>query len=352
MHRVEGTIQRYDWGDEAAIPRLLGRTPDGSPQAELWFGTHVGAPSVLDGGSPLSDLTGPLPYLLKVLAAARPLSIQVHPSAAQAEAGFARENRLGIPLDAPQRTYRDPHHKPELIYALTPFEAMCGIAPLDATDALLEQLGPAAASLRAVLTHGGVDAVIALLLHERPPLDDLLTAAAHSDARRARWLVRLGELHPSDPSAALALFLNDIVLEPGQALFLGAGTMHAYLGGVGVEVMANSDNVVRCGLTTKHVDADEVLRVVDTTPVADPLVASTAHDNVVSFPVPVDDFRIDIVHVDSHAGWTAVGPELALCIKGSTEQLRRGQCGALVSGEDVSFDGEATICRIGTNITK
>ncbi len=352
MQRVNGIVQNYDWGDTTSIPALLRVAPDGRPHAELWFGTHRGAPSNLDDGTDLEHLTGPLPYLLKVLAAAHPLSLQVHPSSEQARAGFDRESARGIPLDSPQRTYRDPFHKPELIFALTRFEALCGIAPISATEQVLTSLGTAAASLRTTLDHAGIDGVVGLLLRDRPSLDDLVDAASHrGDDPNCRWLVSLAGQYPNDPSAALALFLNYVELQPGQAIYLRDGNMHAYLGGVGVEVMANSDNVVRCGLTSKHVDADEVLRVLDTTPLVEPVVPSTPDpEGGRTFPVPVSDFRlsvIDVNDVNDTTTWTARGAELILCIRGATDVVRAGECVVALDRESVTFVGDATLCRVG-----
>lgn len=350
MQRVNGIIQHYAWGDPTSIPDLLGQEPDSRPHAELWFGTHPAASSSVDDGRLLEDVVGPLPYLLKVLAAAQPLSLQVHPSAEQAAAGFERENEAGIPLDSPQRTYRDPCHKPELLCALTPFEAVCGIAPLDGTDVLLGELGPAAESMRTVLDHAGIDGVVGLILHDRSPLGPLLDAAAHHKDPRCRWLSKLSQQYPGDPSAALVLILNYVALEPGQAIYLGAGNLHAYLGGVGIEVMASSDNVVRCGLTSKHVDVDEVLRVLDTTPLPDPVVrASLDSDGGMRYPVPVPDFRVSTYDIDGSVSWRADGPELVLCTSGETVEIARGECAVAEDGEDVELVGTATVYRVGSN---
>jgi len=348
MRHVRGTAQHYEWGDPLAIPDLLGLEPDGRPFAELWFGTHPAAPSFVDDGEPLKSLTGELPYLLKVLSAASPLSLQVHPSAAQAAAGFEREERAGVPLTAPGRNYRDRRHKPELMYALTRFEALCGIAPLDATNELLASLGAPAAPIRSILGHSGVDGVIGLILDDWPDLTGLVDAARASADPHCRWLVRAAELHPGDPSAAIVLVLNYVDMQPGDAIFLGAGNMHAYLGGTGIEIMAASDNVLRCGLTGKHIDADEVLRILDDTPLADPFVQSVAEaDGGVSYPVPVDDFRITRYDVAGTASWIADGPELLLCTAGAVEGLVRGECAVALDGERVELSGSATVFRAG-----
>ena len=322
--------------------------PDGHPQAELWFGTHSGAPAHLASGDTLQSLVGPLPYLVKILAAAAPLSLQVHPSSSQAAVGFARENAAGVALDSPHRTYRDPFHKPELLCALTPFEALCGVAPLGLTDALLAELGPAGADMRTALHDGGIVSVIAHVLQHRPALAPLLDAAAHHPDPRCRWLTRLSQLHPGDPSAAIVLLLNYVALEPGEAIYLGAGNLHAYLGGAGIEVMASSDNVVRCGLTSKFVDADEVLRVLDTTPLVDPVVRPLrTSDGALSYPVPVPDFRVTMYEIDGSVGFVADGPELLVCTRGETVEVSRGQCVVALDGEEVELVGTATVCRIG-----
>jgi mannose-6-phosphate isomerase len=348
MRHVNGVLQHYAWGDPTAITDLVGGEPDGRPQAELWFGTHPGGAATLDDGRPLESLVGPLPFLLKVLAAGTPLSLQVHPSREQAIDGFDREEAAGIPLDSPQRNYRDRMHKPELMYALTPFEAMCGIAPLDRTDALLAELGPSAASLRSILDHGGIDGAVGLLLHDRPDLRDLVDAAAGHPDPRCRWMAIAAEMFPGDPSAAILLLLNYVAMQPGDAIFLGAGNLHAYLRGTGLEIMANSDNVLRCGLTVKNVDVDEVLRILDDSPLDDPLAPSmVGEDGGVSYPVAVDDFRITRYDIDGTSRWIADGPELVFCTAGETDGIRRGECMALLDGEHAILTGTATVFRAG-----
>ncbi|WP_046471761.1 mannose-6-phosphate isomerase, class I [Allosalinactinospora lopnorensis] len=299
MHRLTNQVRPYAWGSRAAIPRMLGREPDGRPQAELWLGAHHGAPSTLcteDGPVPFDDYicAGPkdalgewtvqrfgerLPFLLKVLAAEEPLSLQVHPDAARARAGFAAEEAAGIPIGAPHRNYRDPHHKPELVFALEPFEALCGFRdPADAHADLRELDCELARALCCDLAHAAPH--IAL----RAALTRLLTLpAAHRgrlvggfvaecEERAAEGIpeglhtstvIELARRYPGDPGAVAALLLNRVTLQPGEALFLPAGNVHAYLHGVAVEVMASSDNVLRAGLTGKHVDPVELLDVVD-----------------------------------------------------------------------------------------
>ncbi|RMH76263.1 MAG: mannose-6-phosphate isomerase, class I, partial [Actinomyces sp.] len=294
---LDGVVRHYDWGSPEAIPRLCGLAPDGRPWAELWLGAHPSAPAAVGPGrTPLDRLVaadpqgqlgpvvaerfGTLPFLLKVLAAARPLSLQAHPTLDQARRGFAREEAAGIPVDAPHRSYRDRSHKPELICALTTFDALCGFRHPVRTLALLDELATGALDpVRAALADSpdavGLSRVLRHLLEldaaEAATLvESVVAACAAADgsefARERRTALRLAELYPGDAGVVTSLLLNRVTLRPGQALFLGAGNLHAYLGGVGVEIMANSDNVLRGGLTTKHVDVPALLEVVDTSP--------------------------------------------------------------------------------------
>lgn len=258
VRRIHGTIQHYVWGDQEFIPRLLGLEPDGRPWAELWLGTHEHGPARVDDGRPLSELTGELPYLLKVLAAAEPLSLQVHPDAEQAVEGHAR----GV--------YPDDRPKPELLCALTPFEALCGVRPTDATLELLDAVGVANTSFARYLAIDGPGAVFSGLYRGSIDAAPVVAACADADRPEAGWVTRLAERYPGEPSVAATLLLNHVVLEPGEALRLDAGNLHAYLRGAGVELMGASDNVVRAGLTVKPVDPDEVMHIFDPTPLEHP----------------------------------------------------------------------------------
>jgi mannose-6-phosphate isomerase len=294
MQRIEGRAQHYAWGSPTAIPGLLGLAPTGEPYAEHWLGAHESAPSLVGGasldaliadhgedilGSATKDrFGGRFPYLMKLLAADRPLSIQAHPNREEAETGFARENAAGVPIDAPDRTYRDAWPKPEALIAITPFIGLCGFRDPVRTVDLIERLG-VADELRSVITpltqRKGSAALAQVFLDvlsfdgERLRRVDLVVDAAanhtEDDAELgdlARALVQLGNAFPGDRGILAALLLNNVTLLPGEGMFLGAGNMHAYLHGVGIEVMANSDNVLRGGLTTKHIDVDELMRVV------------------------------------------------------------------------------------------
>ncbi|RKN37422.1 mannose-6-phosphate isomerase, class I [Streptomyces hoynatensis] len=298
MDRLDNTIRPYAWGSVSAIPRLLGVEPTGQPQAELWMGAHPGAPSRVDRGAgpvslaevleadPAGELGEPtvrafgprLPFLLKLLAADSPLSLQVHPDLAQARAGFDAEEAAGVPPTAPYRNYKDANHKPELICALTPFDGLCGFRPAARTAELLDgldvdQLKPYADALRARPEEEALREVLTAVLSAEPAaMADTARRAGAAAAERAAEqgpfaaayavYADIARHYPGDPGVLAAMLLNHVTLRPGEALFLGAGVPHAYLRGLGVEIMANSDNVLRCGLTPKHIDVPELLRIV------------------------------------------------------------------------------------------
>ena len=303
MRRVTGFVQHYDWGDTTFIPELLGVEPDGRPWAELWLGTHPSGPSTFDDGRPLSDETGELPYLLKVLSAARPLSLQTHPDRSRAEAGF-REGR-----------YPDPNPKPELLCALTPFEALCGVRPVPATLALLDEL--AIDEMARSIEHDGPGAALTALyrghLDPRPVID----ACTTSDRPEARWVVHLDTMYPGQPSVAATLLLNLVRLEPGEAIHLDAGNLHAYLSGSGLELMGASDNVVRGGLTTKPVDVDELLAIVDPTPLEQPVMSR-------SESYVLDGVGVALRRIDVGAQHVSAGHELAIDLAGGAHYLAPG----------------------------
>lgn len=305
MQRVDGIVQHYAWGDRAFIPGLLGVEPDGAPWAELWLGTHPNGPSRFDDGSALIDRTGPLPYLLKVLAAAEPLSLQTHPDADQARDGHAR----GV--------YTDDQPKPELLCALTPFEALCGIRPVDASLSLLAELGIADGQLARALASDGPGTALIGLYRGTIDARTVVEACRASSRAEAGWIRRLDQRYPGDPSVAVALLLNHVVLEPGQALRLDAGNLHAYLCGAGIELMGASDNVVRAGLTVKPVDIDELLRIADPTPLAEPVLPD-AH----SYSLPTAG--VALVRLEAGERHRAVIHELAVELTGATWYLAPG----------------------------
>jgi mannose-6-phosphate isomerase len=270
---ISNTPRDYAWGSTTAIPELLGTAPTGRPQAELWLGAHPGSPSQLVGaGGTLADVVpGGLPFLLKVLAAASPLSLQAHPTAEQAAAGFAAESAAGIPIDSPDRNYKDASAKPELIYALSdPFRALCGFrAVAETRNLLLPVSGDAriAPLLDRLVDDASLRPVFEWLITRGPGVDDLIAAVVEASAvdDDPSWdtVRRLADVYPGDPGIAISLLMHTAVLRSGEALYLPAGYIHAYLQGVGVELMSASDNVLRGGLTPKHIDVPELLKVLD-----------------------------------------------------------------------------------------
>jgi len=315
---VTNTPRDYEWGSAELLADLEGRPASGAREAEVWFGDHPGCPAIVPDGRTLgawlaeegSDAGAParLPFLLKLLAAASSLSIQAHPSRAQAIEAFAREEAAGIPRDAPDRTYRDENHKPELIVAVSDtFTALAGIRDLDATRRLLAVLGTGGAALAARLS--GADAAtsvrgaISWLLSGDAAGDiaAIVTAAngAESDEFTAELALARTLAHdfPGDPGLGVALLMNLVVLRRGEGLFVPAGVLHAYQQGLGVEIMAASDNVLRGGLTPKHVDVRELLSVLDPAPGPVPVLRPAEVGGVARFTPDVPDFALTKVSV-------------------------------------------------------
>ncbi|MFJ8040099.1 mannose-6-phosphate isomerase, class I [Kitasatospora sp. NPDC096147] len=380
MDRLTNTVRPYAWGSVHAIPALLGVPADGAPQAELWLGAHPGDPSQVDRGEgrtgldrlieadPVGELGaasvakfGPaLPFLFKVLAAGLPLSIQAHPTLEQARAGFAAEEARGVPVEAPHRNYKDANHKPELFCALDEFEGLCGFrAPAEAA-ALMESLAvpeltPLIELLRGKPQSEALSAALATILSltgeaaERAVAATaaaLERAAAGSDptGQYAGYAFAAREF-PGDTGLIAALLLNHIRLQPGEALYLGAGLVHAYLRGTGVEIMANSDNVLRCGFTPKHVDVPELLKVVDfTASRPDVLRPVTDTDGEQLYPVPIDEFRLSRYLLDGTArALPGRAPQILLCTGGSA--LLTGSDGTaltLARGQSVFLKADGT----------
>lgn len=354
MFLLENPVRTYAWGAPDGLASLVGTAPSGGPEAELWVGTHPGAPSMIRGGEhdgrtlaeviagdPArwlgADLAAAghtaLPYLLKVLAIGRPLSLQAHPSADQAAAGFAREEALGTPVDAAERSYRDASAKPEALVALTPTWALCGFRPSIEAANLLAGLGVESFDpLIEALASGGTDGlrtVLGWLLRlegsSRAATADAVAASVSrlkgDDLDDPRvWVRRLVHAFPGDPTAVAPLLLNVVHLDPGEAVHLPAGNLHAYLEGAGVEIMAASDNVLRGGLTPKHIDVDELLAVlrfepgVPTTPEVSARGQATVYDaSEEAFSLAVIDPASGPVDIEPTA------PSLLLATGGSIE---------------------------------
>ncbi|GAA4165521.1 mannose-6-phosphate isomerase, class I [Gryllotalpicola daejeonensis] len=407
--RIDNTPRDYAWGSLTAIARLLGRAPSGDPEAELWLGAHPGSPARIDGASPAPDLAAwiaadpqtvlgsdlvaadqaagiapRLPFLLKVLAAGAPLSLQAHPSPEQAAEGFARENAAGIPLDAPHRNYKDAFHKPEMLFALSDaFHALCGFRSRAAIASDLarliqaaqgaedvDQLNPAAASgllaafahrLAAAADDGAAlrDAVTWLLtgggevdelVHETVRAARLVLAECGADDFESvdaldpallpfETVISLNDAYPGEAGVVISLLLNRVRLVRGQALYMPAGNIHMYLSGLGIELMAASDNVLRGGFTPKHIDVPELGRVLDFTPLPAPLIEpSEPAPGIEVFRPDVPDFALVHAVLDGGAGGTSIrlsAPAIAFATEGTLELAGRSGGVVLARGQSV-----------------
>ena len=378
MERLDGARQSYDWGSTTAIPEMLGLESDGAPWAEQWYGAHPAGPTRLADGRTLAALLasdpgrllgedvvrrfGPqLPFLLKVIAPDRALSLQVHPSLEQAVQGFERENAAGVAPDSPMRSFKDSNHKPEMVLALTRFEAVAGFrAPRRAAEVLGGLDSPLARRMRRTLrlnpTRFGIRQAFTELVcaDTRPEASEMAELVAEISRRLAEGrspsrrvdanVVEMARAFPHDPGIAAALLLNPVTLRRGEALFVPAGSVHAYISGLGVEVMASSDNVLRAGLTTKHVNVPAMLACVDyvaappVRPAPEYLSRATR-----AYYAPVDDFELLVTTVVPRDGRVPVpgrGPRILLGLEGTTTvttpagsaELTRGR--ALFVGAD------------------
>lgn len=380
MFELKNSIRDYHWGSTQEITELLGQPAFISPQAELWLGAHPGCPStVLGSGQPLHEAIaadpertlgedvfsryGRLPFLFKVLSASQPLSIQVHPTLDQARARFAKEEAAGLARDAANRNYKDDNHKPEMLYALTDFVALSGfrlpqdivadlrlfLPRLSTNDTklvnelihLLEGAEPLGHTLSYVLTGGRPISDLVLNLCGAISADPTLQVNL-----QLAELVRINEIYPGDAGVLVALLLNLVFLKPGEAISLGAGNVHAYLRGLGIEVMANSDNVLRGGLTSKHIDVPELLEISIAEPTAAPLLAGQkVSDHSQLFQPNFDEFQLQVTQTDQAQVRTELqlhGAAVVLCTAGEftlesatqTLQLSRGDS-AFITAEDL-----------------
>ncbi len=367
---ISNTARDYLWGSTTLLAALEGREPSGAPEAEIWYGDHAGCPAVVaDGSGQTLDVyrgrseAPPLSFLLKLLAADSVLSIQVHPSLAQARAGFDAEDAAGVARDAADRNYKDRNHKPELIIALSDeFLALVGVRPLAVTRSVVASLGDGP-GLRALAAHlAGEDERRAV----RATLEWVLSPAAADDVREITAALRsavsaetaeiaaIAQEYPEDPGVVVALMMNLVRLRAGEAVFVAAGILHAYVRGLGVEIMAASDNVLRGGLTGKHIDVVELLRIADTTPAPASLYEGSAVGPVTTW-APVGDFTLARVEARS-APITLTPPGDAIVIAtrgevtvsdGDQARLLTPTEGLYIPGEtgsiDISGEGEAFV---------
>lgn len=358
MELLRNAVRPYAWGSRTTIAELLGQpVPAPHPQAELWMGSHPGDPSVLVGSDqtlleridadPEGELGaatarrwgGRLPFLIKILAAEEPLSMQAHPSAEQAADGWAREEAQGIARDAAERNYPDPTAKPELVCALSEFHALAGFRDPHRTVELLDAVRTPGLSAHIDLLAGQPDGdgLRALFttwitlpqtsLHNLMP--DLLDACVrhvkdHGEfALECRTVLELAERYPGDAGVLAALLLNRLVLGPGEAIYLPAGNLHAYLHGTAVEILANSDNILRGGLTPKHVDVPELLRVLDFRFGETPVSTGDARGRERVYRTDAPEFELSRVDwADGEDELVALGPpspRIVVCTAGAAE---------------------------------
>lgn len=396
MFRLDNPVRHYAWGSGVHIPRLLGQAPDGQPWAELWMGAHPADPSLLEDGRRLDEVVaadpdgvlgeevasafGRFPFMMKLLAAGEPLSLQVHPSSEQARLGFADQEAAGIPIDAPARSYQDPSHKPELVYALTRFEGMAGFRDLERTVAILRELRltwldemaerlegseTPFQSLRNVVTDilswtgpeleqrimdlGPACEAAEARLHAPPSRRRPPTVSADSVSRESLRVFQqtqpLAKRYPTDPGVIVTLLLNHVVLAAGEAMFVPAGVMHAYTSGFGVEIMASSDNVMRAGLTPKYVDIPELLRITDFRPTPPPQwAARDESEGVRVYAPPVAEFELTVLTSVREAR-IGSGPAMVLVLSGEALVSQADQNSALTAGNSVLVSGADIVIR-------
>ncbi|MGG5835866.1 mannose-6-phosphate isomerase [Huaxiibacter chinensis] len=387
MQKLINSVQNYAWGSKTALTDLYGIANDNHlPMAELWMGAHPKSSSKIEDASgqvrSLRDVIdadktallgekvarrfGELPFLFKVLCADQPLSIQVHPNKKASELGFAKENAAGIPLDAAERNYKDPNHKPELVFALTPFLAMNAFREFSEIVSLLQPVAGAHKAIAHFLENpdaAGLSQLFASLLNmqdgDKSHALAVLKAALNSQQGEPWETIRLiAEFYPEDSGLFSPLLLNVVKLNPGEAMFLFAETPHAYLQGVALEVMANSDNVLRAGLTPKYIDIPELVANVKfvAKPAAELLTQPTQHGAELDFPIPVEDFAFSLHHLSEEA--TTIAQESAaivFCVEGKAVLRKGDQQLTLAPGESaflsasdspVAISGQGRVARV------
>ena len=372
MRRLDSPVRDYDWGSTEAIPRFLRAEPDGRRVAEVWMGTHSLNPSLVvgqQGQVSLREVAGDLPFMLKILAADRPLSIQVHPSAQLAQLGFAAEEEAGVPIDAPHRVYKDPHPKPEMVYALTPFDTLVGFRP---TAEILRVLAPIGVprvqelveDLRRQPGFLGIVRVVERLLVDRPDADEVAAVVAACaenvaqgiDIKRAyATALEIQESHPGDVGVVVSLLLNRLTLQAGEAAYLGTGIIHAHLSGLCLEVMVSSDNVLRAGLTTKHLDPRGLVRCLSEGMSKVARVEPIQFGDSTDLFVPgLREFALAMTQVSAaDADGVALpdeGRRILVCTGGEVELLNEhGEQVRLHRGDAVFADAaDGALCALGT----
>ncbi|RKS85244.1 mannose-6-phosphate isomerase type 1 [Orbus hercynius] len=369
MWKLDNTIKNYDWGSKTALSELFNiSNPTNLPQAEIWMGAHPAGTSTAisaDGSKikldqliaddPLAILGAQtyhryhgLPYLFKVLSAQMPLSVQVHPELSKAKLGYLKENQLGIPLDSATRNYKDANHKPELIYALTPFWAMNGFRPIAEIIELFTQLTiPVLEKYIQTFANDRTDNGLKTFFHsilslnydeKQHAISALLSSIEHKHEIAFTTIKNMALQYPNDSGLFSPLILNLVRLEPHQAMFLKAQTPHAYLQGTGLEIMANSDNVLRAGLTSKHIDIDELFDNTTFHSIVPEQLLTTPvqQDNKVDFPVPVNDFAFEIINSDEQQCSQFIrSAEIIFCLEGKVTLSTVTNRVTITAGESV-----------------
>ena len=378
MQKLINSVQHYAWGSKNALTELYGiANPDNQPMAELWMGAHPKSSSKVQDaqghllslremieqdkagllGSAVAERFGELPFLFKVLCAAQPLSIQVHPNKHASEIGFAKENAAGIPLDAAERNYKDPNHKPELVFALTPFLAMNAFRPFSEIVSLLQPVAGANQAIAHFLQEPGAErlsqlfaSLLTLKGDEKSRALAVLKAALNGQQGEPWQTIRvISEFYPDDSGLFSPLLLNVVKLNPGEAMFLFAETPHAYLQGVALEVMANSDNVLRAGLTPKYIDIPELVANVKFTPKAagELLTQPVKQASALEFPIPVDDFAFSL-HDLSTTGSDLAQQSAAIlfCVEGEAVLSKGDETLVLKPGESAFISASESPVRV------
>jgi len=393
IYKLAAKIQNYAWGSKTLLPAILGKQETNEPQAELWLGAHPKAPALVQTDNELIGLDRlisknpetilgnfanykQLPFLMKILTAGTPLSIQSHPNLWQAKEGFEMENIMRIPLDRADRNYKDANHKPELICALTEFHAMCGFRPVKEIANLFRyfQVANSFPFLNSFLDNPNQESLKIffdrLMNSDRPQIKTavkkMIQNIEHKPARNERekfsftWVKKLNDFYPGDVGVFAPLLLNTVKLQPGEALYLGAGELHAYLQGAGVEIMANSDNVLRGGLTPKHIDVPELLKTLTFNCGKEEIINPTSINNMEkTYRTPADEFELSRIELaNSSYELKPDGAEIVFCLEGEMELkatnaeflvLKRGES-ALISGEVSCYNliGTGTLFRAKT----
>jgi mannose-6-phosphate isomerase len=379
VFKLKNQVKHYEWGSREWIPELCGEKNPGNqrPCAELWMGVHPEGPSEIIeyAGISLADLIkqnperylgekiAALPFLFKVLAVEKPLSIQAHPSLEQAKAGFERENKAGIPLDAPERNYKDANHKPEIICALTPFKAMAGFREIREIRILIEAFGLDDLDVLKKTLDTDFKAFLPALFNLPPGVrrrvsnhavsrKQILTEKYPQYMEIWETAASFAERYPADPAVLSPLYLNLVFLEKGEAIFLPSGVLHAYIHGLGVELMANSDNVLRGGLTSKHIDPPELFDILTFSAFKPEIL----HPNPLKYPVTCTEFALSVIK--DNGVWTENGPAIIIVTQGEVtiassegvENLKQGESAFIAAGnaEKFSLNGKFTLYIAGT----